>query len=170
MTAFGKFSTIVHILAYMLRFIYNCQSDDRMTGPFSILELQNAELRAVYLEQRNFFSQEIDALKAQRSIPSRSPIATLRPFLDENGLLRIQTGRCDNNNVLPYETKFPILLPNSHISELIVRQQHLFLKHSGTKLVLNMLRSQYWILDVRRIASKVQRECARCGRHDSNRI
>ena len=35
MTAFGKFSTIVHILAYMLHFIYNCQSsDERMTGPF----------------------------------------------------------------------------------------------------------------------------------------
>ena len=171
MNAFGKFSTIIHILAYMLRFIYNCRSsDERMIGPFSVLELQNAELRAVFLEQRNFFSDEIDALNARRSISSKSSIATLRPFLDENGILRIQTGRCENNTVLPYETKFPILLPAGHISELLIRQQHFFLKHSGPKLVLNMLRSQYWILEGKRIAAKVQRECARCSRHDSRAI
>ena len=171
MTAFGKFSTIVNILAYILRFIYNCRSsDERMTGPFSCLELQNAELRAVYLEQRNFFSEEIDALNAQRSISPRSPIVALRPFLDENGVLRIQTGRSDNNEVLPYETKFPIILPSGHISELILRKQHLFLKHSGPKLVMNTLRSQYWILDVKRLASKVHRECPRCSRHDSRPI
>ena len=171
MNAFGKFSTILHILAYMLRFIYNCRSsDERMTGSFSVLELQNAEMRAVYLEQRNFFSDEIDALNARRSISARSSIAALRPFLDENGLLRIQTGRCDNNAVLPYETKFPLLLPAGHISELLIRQQHLFLKHSGPKVVLNTLRSQYWVLEGKRIVSKVQRECARCGRHDSRSI
>ena len=116
MTSFGKFSTLRHIVVYMLRFIYNCKSsDERMIGPFSCLELQNAELRVVYLEQRNFFPQEINALKSQQSIPSRSSIASLRPFLDENGLLRIQTGRCDNNEVLPYETKFPLLLPGGVI-------------------------------------------------------
>ena len=33
-----------------------------------------------------------------------------------------------------------------------------------------MLRSQYWILEGKRIAAKVQRECARCSRHDSRAI
>ena len=171
MARFSSLSIIKNIMSHILRFIFNCKNNDvRMTGPFSSQELKDAEMRIVYLEQRNHFSNELEALRAQRSISSRSNILSLRPFLDENGLLRIRTGRVDNNLILPYETKFPLLVPAGHIAELLIRNEHQFLRHSGPYHILNSLRSKYWILEGKRLASKVHRECPRCSRYDSRPI
>ena len=41
----SEFDTILNIMSYVLRFIYNCRNlDNKLTGPFSLHELQQAEL------------------------------------------------------------------------------------------------------------------------------
>ena len=40
---FSEFDTILHIMSYILRFIYNCRNlDNKLIGPFSLHELQQA--------------------------------------------------------------------------------------------------------------------------------
>ena len=47
-SAYSKFENILHIMSYILRFIYNCRHPyDKVTGPFSLYELQQAELRII---------------------------------------------------------------------------------------------------------------------------
>ena len=164
---YGDYSTILRIMSYMLRFVYNCQNkQNKMTGPFSVLELQQAELRVIYIEQHRVFSDEIQRLATNRSIKD-SVLEKLNPFLDGNGMLRISTGRCENNTLLSYESKFPLIIPSGHLSELIIRYQHVFLKHSSPTYILNSLRNKFWLISGRRTAVKVVKECSRCCRYDS---
>ena len=82
-------------------------------------------------------------------------------------MLRISTGRCKNNITLSYTAKFPLILPEGHLSELILRYMHTFLKHAGLQHILNVVRHKFWIIAGRRTAARVIRECPRCNRYDS---
>ena len=65
----------------------------------------------------------------------------LHVFFDTNGILRVG-GRIDNAP-LPFETKYPILLPRIHLlTYLIVYKCHDNVKHNGIKETLVELRSQ----------------------------
>ena len=128
---YSKFDTILHIMSNILRFIYNCRHPyDKLTGPFSLHELQQAEMRIIYVEQHRAFADVIECLSSNRVIKD-TVIGKLNPFLDNNGMLRISTGRCENNVTFSYDSKFPLLIPDGHISELFIRYMHLFLKHAG---------------------------------------
>ena len=84
-------------------------------------------------------------------------------YNDEDGLLRCR-GRLGNTD-LPYSTKHPILLNSKdHITELIVRQCHLSVKHGGVKETLTELRSSYWIIRGRNFVRKLLRQCVTCQR------
>ena len=163
--SFKNYTTILHIMAYVLRFIYNCRNTDRMTGPFSTYELQQAELRVIYVEQHRAYSDTIRRLSDRKVI--KDSLAKFHPFLDGNGMLRISTGRCENNITLSYTAKFPLILPEGHLSELILRYMHIFLKHAGLQHILNIVRDKFWIIAGRRTAARVIRECPRCNRYDS---
>lgn len=84
-------------------------------------------------------------------------------YSDEDGLLRCR-GRLGNTD-LPYSTKHPILLNTKHhVTELIVRQCHLSVKHGGVKETLTELRSSYWIIRGRNFVRKLLRQCVACRR------
>ena len=89
----------------------------------------------------------------------------LDPFLDECGILR-QKGRIENAN-LAYEIKHPIIIPPGHLSKLIVRFQHIFMKHCGVDSLIENLRNEYCIIKCRRVVKRVRKECIRCQRFDA---
>ena len=75
MSRFSNFSQILRIIIYILRFIHNSQHTyDRLTGPFLNIEYINAENRAIYIDQRNHFGPEIEALLQNKSLPKGSPL------------------------------------------------------------------------------------------------
>ena len=168
-TKFSSYSNILNIMSYILRFSHNCRNNPKRSGPFSIEEIQDAEMRIIYVVQRQAFSEEIDCLLTKRRIKD-SVLGKLQPFLDVNGMVRISTGSCENNSVLSYNSKYPLLIPAGHLSELFLRFQHLFLKHASFGLVLNTVRDKYWIMSGRRTAMKVIDNCPRCNRYDSRPI
>ena len=118
-------------MSYILRFIYNCRNlDNKLTGPFSLHELQQAELRVIYVEQHRAFADVIQCLLTNKVIKD-SVLGKLNPFLDNNGMIRVSTGKCENNVILSYASKYPLIIPDGHLSELFLRYQHKFLKHVG---------------------------------------
>ena len=123
----------------------------------------------LYVEQCRSFSDVIQCLLNNKVVKD-SVLGKLNPFLDSNGMLRINTGKCENNVTLSYDSKYPLIIPNGHISELFIRHQHLFLKHAGLKHVLNTIRDKFWVIAGGRTAMKVICECPRCNRYDSRDI
>ena len=140
---YSEYDTILNIMSYVLRFIYNCRnSDDKLTGPFSLHELEQAELRVIYVEQHRAFTDVIQCLLTNKAIKN-SVLGKLNPFLDNNGMIRVSTGKCDNNVALSFASKYPFIVPAGHLSELIIRFQHKFLKHAGLQHVLNTVRDKF---------------------------
>ena len=88
----------------------------------------------------------------------KSPIYILEPFLDEEGLLRVE-GRL-KNAPLPEKAQ-PIILPkNHHVSRLVARRAHEFQSgHSGKEYVLSLIGQTFWIVGARLLVKRVLREC-----------
>ena len=128
-------------------------------------ELKEAESAIIKFVQREGFRQEIKDLSGgQSSVRKQSSIYSLRPYLDNSGLLRLG-GRL---RLAPIEedSKFPAILPkNHHVSDLIVRHVHESLAgHSGKDHVLSVLRRKYWIPQPRPVISRVLKGCMLCKR------
>ena len=60
--------------------------------------------------QQEAFNEEIVALKSGKVLKSSSKILALNPQLDDMGMLRCN-GRLQYSDYLPFEVKFPIILP-----------------------------------------------------------
>ena len=67
---------------------------------------------------------------------------------------------------LPEETKFPIILPKSHIfTKLIVKYHHKEEGHEmGVNFTLNHLREKYFVVQGRQQIKRCITECAECNR------
>ncbi|XP_053403242.1 uncharacterized protein LOC128558339 [Mercenaria mercenaria] len=123
-------------------------------------------LRSVQIEA---YSEEYQCLDAGKSIPKKSAIATLNPFIDAKGVLRVD-GRLERSDWTSYE-KHPAIVPKKHhIATLLVRHYHEHVKHQGRHLTEGALRSSgYWIVGAKRLISSIIHSCVQCrklrGKH-----
>ena len=76
-------------------------------------------------------------------------------------------GRLDLAPTLLYDEKHPILLPKSYVAYLIVRAQHILMKHAGVSTLITSLRNTFWIVSARTLAKKICKMCTACQRQDS---
>ena len=86
-------------------------------------------------------------------------------MLDEDRLIRCN-GRLKHAEFLPYDVKFPIVLPRkSDVTRLIVKDYHEHGHHiGGTNQTLAKLSSRYWIIAAREVIRNWEKECAECRR------
>ena len=88
----------------------------------------------------------------------------LNPFLDKTGILRVG-GRLQHSQ-LSYASKHQIILhPHSHLSKLIIENEHLRLLHSGVQLTQFSLRQKYWIVNDKSYIRSVIHKCITCFRY-----
>jgi transposase InsO family protein len=153
-------------MAWVLRFIRNCRTPkSRLSGELSFEELEMSKLTFFRNLQHSVYAQEIGTLRNGNLISKKSSLYNLSPFLDNDGLLRVRT-RLDFSD-LDFDEKCPVIIPKSYLAELIVKFQHLLMKHAGVNLLVSSLRSAYWIIGLRRLAKRVKRFCFSCQRLDS---
>jgi hypothetical protein len=59
-----------------------------------------------------------------------------------------------------------VIIPKCHLAILIIRNQHILLKHAGVGTLVSSLRGSYWIIGIRRLAKAVKKACIPCQRID----
>lgn len=158
----SSYQHLIRVNAWIQRFKRNGLPSkyQRLAGSLSVDELHSSLLQIVHLVQLEAFGAEISALKAKESLPSKSKISGLAPFIDDN-ILRVR-GRLQRAN-LPYSQKHPIILPRSHhFTELLIKDAHSNTLHGGAQIVLSHLRRQFWIVDGRRAVQLQIRKCVTC--------
>ena len=121
-----------------------------MTGELTIDEIRNAENQIIAQAQRQAFPDEYRMLAQGKNLPHSSKLLQLRPVLDEDELVRCD-GRLRYAECLPYDTRFPIILPRGLlVTTLIVKHYHEKGYHaSGTNQILADLSSRFWIIAAR---------------------
>ncbi|GFW54656.1 integrase catalytic domain-containing protein [Trichonephila clavipes] len=170
---YSSLTKVIRIFAYCQRFIKNCKkiasqgssisSSHINTTSLTFSETKTAEETIIRWVQGFYFQEEIRSIKKQISLPPKSPLRSLHPFIDEHGLVRVG-GRLQNSQ-LPFNSKHPIILPSQHsISELLIKEQHIAHLHAGPTLLAHVLRQSHWIVGSRKLINKCIRKCLKCNK------
>ncbi|XP_025407359.1 uncharacterized protein LOC112681309 [Sipha flava] len=163
---FSNLSKLLRVIAYCLRFVHNArQNTEKKIGQIQREEINNANMVAVKLVQKNIWQEELIKLSKSEPISSNSRLLRLKPFVDENGLLRVG-GRLKNSDMIDVFQKHPILLPpDSNFTRLVFFNEHEITLHGGPQVMLACIRLKYWPLNGRNIARKVTRQCVKCFKY-----
>ncbi|CAL8136776.1 unnamed protein product [Orchesella dallaii] len=162
-----RYSNLVklqRVTAYILRFYKAVKSKSKMTGSLSTVELSCAHDVLVKLVQQQHFGKEISVLKLGQVVSATSPLRSLYPFIDQQGIMRVG-GRL-NKADLPEGRKHQIILPrNSNFITILINHVHHEHLHSGFQLTWSVILSQYWIVRGRDTVRHIVRKCVVCRRY-----
>ena len=86
----GSLSKAIRVVAWMLRFMANSRSPEHLHGELTFDELTKAKFKFIQCVQRYEFAEEIRALEEGRPVSKSSALAKLTPFIDTDGLVRVQ--------------------------------------------------------------------------------
>lgn len=125
-----------------------------------ISDAMNVYVKEAQLES---FAEELTSLENYQSISNKSKILPLHPFLDINGILRVD-GRLQQSN-LSYTSKHQIILSSKHpFTILLVRTKHIQLLHANFTLLSSTLLQDFWIVGQRNLIKQTIRNCIICFR------
>ena len=149
---FISYQRLLHVSAYVLRFIENCHSKKmlRRVGELTAEEVNEAKILLFKQMQVGFSNKKLQVLSSH-----------LGTYTDEKGLIRCYG--CSLNSNLPSETIHAILLPRDHcITNLIIKDCHERVMHNGTKETVLQLRSHFWVIKGCQLVKKLIRKCVTC--------
>ena len=135
-------------------------SSSRLT----VEELSCAEISIVKYVQISQFPEFFSSQKSGSS-HKHSSLIKLNPCLI-NGVLRVG-GRLDKVP-LNLDVKHPIILPrHSHLTELVIRQHHELVGHSGTGHTWASIRQKYWIVKGSAAVRHTLGQCVSCKKRNA---
>ena len=109
--------------------------------------------------QEQNFLEEIQALKEGEHTKISSKLLKLNPFLDNNGVLRMNS-RLENHQTYPDQIRRPVILPKeTRITELIILQIHNSNAHGGPEVCLRETKLRYWLMGGRREIRRCLKNC-----------
>ena len=144
---FSSWTNLLRVTGYVFRFMQNLKVRKRDRPP--LLRLSSTELAGAreYWEktaQTQGFPSVTETAVSRQTLRNSS-ISQLNVARDSRGLLRCDT-RLDHSG-LPPDAIRPILLPkNHHVTELIIRDAHAKVLHSGVAQTLARVRLRYWVI------------------------
>ena len=159
---------LVHVIAYVTRFITNCKSNKEKLKDFlNASEIKKSEEVIIKLVQKESFNKEYTLLLNNEEIKN-GRLKELCPFLDENGIIRVAVRL--KREKIRYEWKHQIILPaKHHIATLIVRKYYNH-EHLELEYILSNIGRIYWILKGRSIIKQVSRTYILCQRKRTKNI
>ncbi|XP_055623198.1 uncharacterized protein LOC129766644 [Toxorhynchites rutilus septentrionalis] len=163
---YSSIGKLQRVVAYCLRFKKNCFSrDNRKIGSLAMNELKDALKHIIKISQKKKFTSEIQQLTTNKKLSNSSSLLTLRPFLDQDGLLRVG-GRIQAAG-LDYDQLHPIILPaNCKLTFLIAVDKHISHLHIGPQSLLYTIRLNYWPIHGKNLVRKVVHRCLTCFRNN----
>ncbi|XP_061910680.1 uncharacterized protein LOC133654376 [Entelurus aequoreus] len=108
-------------------------------------ELRQAILVILKTTQQDVYKEEMKSLAKGEELSRHSPLKSLDPIFDDEGLLRV--GGRNSAADMTWEEKHPIILPkDNHISTLLVRYYHEQVAHQGRHFTEGAVRTAgLWI-------------------------
>ena len=170
---FSNWNKLTRLQAWVMRFTTNCRSHQHerlLDKGINLEEIRDAEKLILKTTQKECFKEEYTTIVERKKLPKNSKLLSLCPRLDDDGVMRSE-GRLKYGEFLPYDVRYPIILPRkSWITKLIVKHHHELGNHSvGTNQILSTLSSKYWIVAAREAIIEWERECAMRKRKKAKR-
>ncbi|XP_017485298.1 PREDICTED: uncharacterized protein LOC108373869 isoform X2 [Rhagoletis zephyria] len=165
---FSSFPRALRVLTHVFRFIrtLKTRTSHIIVHPLPLAhdDFRNTKVQLIALTQSRYFSNEKRNLLASKPIDKRSPLLTLNPFLDKDGLLRVN-GRLAHST-LSYNERHPIIIPEkSRYAALFLRFLHELLLHAETRLMQQAIRQEFYIPRLKPLIKKCIFQCKPCTVH-----
>ncbi|XP_062714134.1 uncharacterized protein LOC134290921 [Aedes albopictus] len=166
---FSNWNRLLRTTAYLLRAVKMFRTRGQ-SGPLTSEELLQAESLLWRQVQYETFHDEYCVLefnkanpeKEQKRIEKGSPLYEQSPFMDDVGVIRMNS-RIGAASTVPFGTKYPIILPKDHyLTALLVDSYHRRYKHQNRETVFNEIRQQFRIPKLRPLIQRVARNCQSC--------
>ncbi|XP_062556691.1 uncharacterized protein LOC134221516 [Armigeres subalbatus] len=164
---YSSWNHLRRVTAFVQRFVGNVKlkisGQQLNAGPLTQKELHMAEIFQIKRAQKEVFSDELAIIAIEhRRLHKKNALYKLSPFIDEQGLMRINS-RLSECDFLDKNTKYPIVLPRDHpVTSLIVREVHLRYHHQCHETCINEVRKRFHIPRVRAVYDRVRRGCQVC--------
>ena len=114
------------------------------------------------LSQKEAFPSEFKLLSSEKYVKNVSPIATLSPFIDPDGLLR-SIGRISRLSELEFKNKYSIILDGRHpLVKLFVAHQHNKHEHQSIDYLRSVIQTEYAILKLKSLLRNIELNCKNC--------
>ncbi|KXJ83866.1 hypothetical protein RP20_CCG028086 [Aedes albopictus] len=164
---FSRWERLQRSVAYVHRFLKRRRLSKAEGIALTREELQQAERTLWRFAQSEIFAEELRILKAnkrldrgyEKNIDCGSPLAKLSPFVDEHGVIRMET-RSLNAAYAPCSV---IILPRHHrITFLIVDWYHRRYGHANNETVVNEMRQSFHVSRLRTLIKQVAKQCQHC--------
>ena len=111
-------------------------------------------------DQMCTFALEYSQLEAGDTVDKESVLFQLNPYLCEKDRVIKMNSRLSDAELLPEQTKFPIILAkDSPFGDLVIMKQHTTNAHAGPQATHRSVRTQYWIVGGKRKVASVIRTC-----------
>jgi len=132
--------------------------------PMTPAEREWAENFIVRSVQREAFAEQIETIQRDGALPKTDHLVLLKPMVDDNGVLRIDS-RLKGAAFLDPDVRRPIILPKNHpFTRIVIQYYHgIVLGHvGGTNHTLYRISKKFWIVQGRTAIKKEIRECKYC--------
>lgn len=167
---FSSWPKLIRVTAYILKFVNRCRKPSlskvgdtsKTNKSLTCGEIQQAKTIWLKQIQQDLFPNDINNLTSKNPVKKTSSLASLNPFLDSDGIMRVG-GRLENSPH-SYQAKHPVILKSHFLVTLIVRSVHERQLHAGPQLTLCSLREEYWIVRARQVVRAVTSKCVICTR------
>ncbi|XP_074659583.1 uncharacterized protein LOC141912256 [Tubulanus polymorphus] len=166
---YSRWYPLLRRTAWILRAIRNFASHVPRLGytavkakTLTVEDFDFAETCLVSQAQRDSFPEEFSFLKKGK-LKDHSSLRCLDPVFD-GSCIRVG-GRIHNAPNVSVEARHQLLLPFSHhITELLVRKEHLIHFHAGPEHLISLVRQKYWPIKARSVAKRAISRCFGCRR------
>ena len=173
----SSFRSIVSVQMLVREFIDILKNKVRTRKGEPTIILSKAELyslsfnNVIMTDQRIHYSEVFNYFESNTKVAKLVPniVLQLNLYRDGDGLLRVGSKMPRNRR---YAVRyFPLLLvKDSEVTRLLVRDTHLRQLHSGLYSVLNEVRKKYWIPSCFSVVKSVLRQCVVCRRYNSRTV
>ncbi|CAK1589376.1 unnamed protein product [Parnassius mnemosyne] len=161
-----KLTRVVSFCRRVLHWKEPKEKRKKISTQLTAREINESLLSCIKMCQRRSFSEDIGDLERKRKLKKTSKLTSLNPFLDTYQILRVG-GRLQRANV-DKDTRHPIILPHkSAFTNLIIDEAHSKTMHGGPQIMLNYLRSRYWIIGAKSLVRQFVRRCVTCIRYSA---
>lgn len=161
LSQYSMWTRLLYVMAYTLRFIFNCRHSDKRRGPLTTIELNSARLQIFKVVQQATFVEDLKSLNQEENPSCSSRLKRLNPFLDDHGLIRVG-GRL-SHAPLSQEGQHPVILPKRHhVVNLLINYYHTTHLHAGPQLTQSLLSQFVWILSARCAIRAQIYKCIKC--------
>ncbi|XP_053391269.1 uncharacterized protein LOC128554075 [Mercenaria mercenaria] len=155
---FAKFSSWKKLVAALCLLMCRADKAKRNQGSFNdIVEKRELAEKLILREtQRDAYSQEYKCLTERRPLQRNSSIASLNPYVDDSGLIRVG-GRLNKSADLSSNERNPVIVSGrQHVATLLVRYYHERVCHQGRHFTEGAVRAAgLWIIGSKRLVSSV---------------